>query len=408
MSGGKRGVSRRIIMHPFQYRNLKIEDQSLKIYPGNFFLGIMKRKAEHPSVFIDKEYANIIRHAAKEAERLKDLHPDQLNIIYKQKWFKMFIPIEYGGLSLSLPEVLRVEESLSWADGSTGWVVTLCSGAAWFLGFLQPSVMKEIHFNDKVCFAGSGAVTGTANVMADGYEINGSWKYASGSLHATVFTANCFIQKDGVPLHNTDGSSLVGAFLFHKEEVTLHRHWNSMGMIATASHSFKVSALSVPSTRCFTIDAKQAVLKDPVYQYPFMQLAETTLTINLSGMAMRFLDLCEPLFSEKMKRRNAADTKIPDLHQLLAAATAEMDQCRFAFYTVVELSWQICARGEVLLQGVLNEVSKASYTLAHKARQLTDELYPYCGLIATDTSQEINRVWRNIHTASQHALFTSG
>lgn len=368
----------------------------------------MKLKVEHPSAFIAKEHSDVIRLAAEESERLKGLHPNQLSLIHEQKWLKMFIPEKYGGLAWSLPEVLRLEESLSWTDGSTGWVVTLCSGAGWFAGFLQPSLLKEILLNDKVCFAGSGSVTGTASIIPEGYKVTGNWKYASGSLHATVFTANCFIQQDGVTLHSPDGSPLVKSFLFYKEEVVLHRHWNSMGMIATASHSFEVRNLSVPSIRCFTIDAKDAFLRDPVYQYPFTQLAETTLSINLSGMALRFIDLCEPLFSEKMKRRNLSETKAPDLRQLLFAAREEMNACRLVFYNTVEISWQICMRGEVLPQEVLTEVSSKSHSLAKRSRQLVDELYPYCGLTAANISEEINRVWRNIHTASQHALFSLG
>ena len=363
---------------------------------------------EHPSSFIDKQFGDAMRNAALEAEQLLDLHPDQLELIHQQGWLKMFIPKEYGGLGWSLPEVLRVEESLSWADGSTGWVVTLCAGAGWFSGFLQPSLLKQILLNDKVCFAGSGAATGIANLTPEGYAINGFWKYASGSLHATVFTANCVIKKDGLPQFHTDGSPLIRAFLLYKDEVILHRHWNSMGMVATASHSFEVKSLSVPAARCFKIDAKHAMLKDPVYQYPFLQFAETTLTINLSGMAMRFLDLCEKIFSEKMQRGNGLQPKIPDLHQILSAANVEMDKYRNEFYSAVDTSWQICERGEVLPEHVLNEVSKTSYALAHRSRQLVNELYPYCGLIAANTQTELNRVWRNIHTASQHALFTSG
>ena len=96
-----------------------------------------------------KAFSDTIRNAAAEAEQLHELHNDQLNIIYRQGWFKMFVPKEYGGLGLSIPEVLRIEECLSWADGSTAWVVTLCSGAAWVAGFLPPSILNEVFLNYK-------------------------------------------------------------------------------------------------------------------------------------------------------------------------------------------------------------------------------------------------------------------
>jgi hypothetical protein len=38
------------------------------------------------------------------------------------------------------------------------------------------------------------------------------------------------------------------------------------------------------------------------------------------------------------------------------------------------------------------------------SRAAVDTLFPYCGLYAAREDSEINRVWRDFHTASQHAL----
>ena len=78
-----------------------------------------------------------------------------------------------------------------------------------------------------------------------------------------------------------------------------------MGMIATASHSFEVNDVYVNTNRCFMIDPDLAILPDIVYQYPFLQLAETTLAVNISGMTMRFLDLCDDV----MENRNGSKTR---------------------------------------------------------------------------------------------------
>ena len=357
-------------------------------------------KIYHPSQILPEEYPSIITATAQEAEHLRDLHPDQLNMIYREGWFKMLISKEAGGLGLSLPEVLRLEEALAWADGSTAWVVTLCSGAGWFAGFLQPSQVAEMLSDDRVCFAGSGAVTGIATVIDGGYEISGLWKYASGCLHATIFTANCFIHKDGHAVLGDHGSPAVGTFWFRKEEVQIHHHWNTMGMIATGSHSFEVNGIRVDVDRRFVIDAKHATMKDPVYQYPFLQLAETTLSINLSGMSCRFLDLCRELFLKRIR-----ETEGVDRQSLLLKANEEIYKFRLEFYSAVQSSWDVCVKGGIIPESVWEEVSKHSYALARKSLELVDRLYPHCGLMAADTREEINRVWRNIHTASQHALF---
>ncbi len=146
-----------------------------------------------PDSLINTIDLSVIREHARDAEKLGTLHPLQMEIIHKNGWLNSFVPKEFGGLGLTLPEIVELEESISWADGSVGWMVTLCSGAAWFIGFLDADLSKEIIQGTEMCFAGSGAPNGTAELRKNGYEISGHWKYASGSLHATVFTAEGLI-----------------------------------------------------------------------------------------------------------------------------------------------------------------------------------------------------------------------
>ena len=103
----------------------------------------MKVSARHPSEFLPAIVTDKIRNDAFTAEQEKNLTAAQRDVIHEQKWLNMYVPKAYGGLGLSLPEILRIEEGLSWADGSTGWVVTLCSGAAWFIGFLNNDLVEK-------------------------------------------------------------------------------------------------------------------------------------------------------------------------------------------------------------------------------------------------------------------------
>lgn len=111
------------------------------------------RTVPHPSFFIDEYIISTLRKYASEAERAGSLTPQQLSIIYKEHWFNLFVPKEYGGSELSLPEALSLQEALAWTDGSTGWTVTLCSGANWFIGFLDPETAEMIFDSKKVCLA---------------------------------------------------------------------------------------------------------------------------------------------------------------------------------------------------------------------------------------------------------------
>lgn len=353
---------------------------------------------EHPSQWLDQKVAEAIRQKAFEAENLRQLHPSQIKLIQQERWLHLFVPKEFGGLELSIPEVLKIEEALAWADGSTAWVVTLCAGAAWFVGFLDFNLAKEIFADRSAFFAGSGAPTGTAEKISDGYLLNGNWKYASGSLHATVFTANCMIQKNGKTIME-NGSPMIRAFVMKQNEITLHKTWNSMGMIATGSHSFEAKNLKVSENRCFQIDSNKATINRPIFKYPFLQLAETTLAVNLSGLAIRFIELAEELIAQKPNGNRTRSMKS------VKQAKSKLNDCRTQFYTAVDTSWKSCTSKKSIPKTELLLVSKTSHALAKQSRVLVNELYPHCGLTAADTAHEINRVWRNLHTASQHSLF---
>ncbi|MFD2144166.1 acyl-CoA dehydrogenase [Mucilaginibacter antarcticus] len=366
----------------------------------------MKNNPPHPSTFINAEDVRIIRNTAAEAEELGLLHPAQLAIIYQQQWFKLLVPNAYTGRQISLSELVRLQEAISWTDGSMGWVVTLCSGAGWFGGFIGADVGKQIFSNPYVCLAGSGAVGGTAEITENGYIVNGSWKYASGAHHATHITANCRIIQNGETVLGVDGEPLVLPFVLDKLDVAILPAWKYIGMVATGSDAFEVKDLHVPPNRQFKIDPSAVVIDAPLYHYPFLQLAEATLAVNLSGIALHFIDCCADVFKDRMNHPRLTAEQKAILMDELALANKEMDQLRQPFFAAVDASWQSIAKNNSVPDAQLREVSATSRKLATSARQIVDRLYPLCGLIAAAPDTEINRAWRDLHTASQHALLT--
>ena len=362
----------------------------------------------HPQKNISPAIAAALRQSAAKAELQGSLCDVQLTLIYAQNWFNMFVPKAMGGLELTLPEALVIEEAIAWADGSTGWTVTLCGGANWFVGFMDAAMASLLFTNKKVCLAGSGKPSGIAEVTGTGYTITGQWQYATGAPNATAFTANCMVEKDGIALTAENGEPQIASFIFLPGEVTVYNDWHTTGMVATASHRFAVQNLFVPGNRRFEINPKHAILAQPVYQYPFLQFAEATLSVNACGMAARFLQLSEEALllyaNGQAKKANAAYT----FKDTIDKAALQLQTARDGFYAQVQLSWQNCVSNIPQDDILLHKVSNASHRLAQIALGVVDTLYPFCGLAAATHGTEINRVWRNLHTASQHTLFMQG
>lgn len=337
----------------------------------------------------------LLRQEAPGAEDRKRLTRAQLNIIYQRRWFLIFVPEELGGAGLSLPEALMLEECLARIDGSLGWTVTLCSGAGWFAGFLNPEINSEVFSDPKACLGGSGAPTGKAILENGGYRISGTWHFATGTPHLTHFTANCIIIEGGKIAENTDGSPRIASFIFKKEEVNPTENWHTMGLKATASHSFTINNLWVPEERCFSIHPAKAQLPHPVYHYPFLSFAEVTLAVNYAGMAFHFLELAGDIFKRKNLNRLLRQKQI---------ALAELNRQRSKFYQTVNASWETALVKEPLNPALQLQISKESQILAEKSLEVCFRLFPYCGMAGADKRSELNRVWRDLFTASQHAL----
>jgi alkylation response protein AidB-like acyl-CoA dehydrogenase len=360
----------------------------------------------HPSVLLQPNWITIIREHAFAAEQAGMLQPQQLELIYEQQWFKLLVPAAYGGVEMPLPDLVRLEEALAWADGSLGWVVTLCAGAGWFGGFIMPDAAREIFADPKVCLAGSGADSGMATMTESGYLLSGSWKYASGVRHATHFTANCQIMQAGATVTDADGKPIVLPFVINKDSATLVPAWKYVGMMGTGSHAFTLQDVAVPANRRFKIDAAATVVDALLYTYPFLQLAEATLAANLAGLAIHFADLCGPIFEERAKQRRVTPTQQEVLTNTLQEVQDNLQAIRDSFYQALDASWQALVQQQFIPEIQLKAVSRTSRLLAQISRESVDTLYPYCGLQAASPDTEMNQVWRDLHTASQHALLT--
>src|SRR5690606_22361265 len=139
----------------------------------------------------------LIRSESRTAEINGALTALQLDLIYANRWFYLLVPESLGGREMPLPGFARLMERLAYVDGSFAWNVNLGAGANMFAGFMDQEEAARIFKDPKACVAGSGARTGTARAVDQGFVIDGSWKYASGSAHATYFSLNAVLDGAG-------------------------------------------------------------------------------------------------------------------------------------------------------------------------------------------------------------------
>lgn len=360
---------------------------------------------------IERDARRIARYAA-DADQSGWLHPVQQALLHRRGWLRMLAPCALGGAELALPDAVRLEESIAAIDGSMGWTLTLCAGAGWFAGFLPPRLARSILATKRVCLAGSGAPTGYADADGEGYRIDGHWDYASGAPMATHFTFNAILREHGQPLLDAAGQPRVKAFVVPAALVEVVPNWRTIGLRATASHGYRVHGQWIHRDHGFDIDPDQASEQGPLYRFPFLAFAFVTLSANVAGMAGHFIELAEESLRHRRNRnagrrfsgKGEALIEVPAVRDVLADCRARFDTARNQFYERLDASWtRVLAEGRVPAADAA-ELQALSMAWVVASRHAVDTLYPYCGLHAAREDSPVNRVWRDFHTASQHAL----
>lgn len=314
---------------------------------------------------------------------------ETLQWIADRNLWNLWVPKAYNGLESSLTEGLKTLQGLAKTDGSLGWTITLCSGANYFIGNLQSETANHIFLNAKetVIFGGSGGVFGTAEKRGDAYIISGEWRYATGAPYLSHFTLNAKIISDGKPVLHDDGTPLVYSFIVPKKDVSIIKDWNTMGLKATATHSFKLDAVLVSSKNAFVYNT--FYLPQSIFKIPFLIFADLTLWVNYLGMAEHFL-------------AEATHILEPNIVEPFSLLLSETNQQLYQFAKQVEL---LTTSDQVITETYIETIHKIASASVKNLSQAILNIYPLLGIKACSQQHPLNKIFRDYFTATQHHIF---
>ncbi|MCD9020445.1 acyl-CoA dehydrogenase [Cohnella silvisoli] len=321
-----------------------------------------------------------------------------LDYMYEAKLFKLFVPSDLGGLMLPFPEALRVFERASQIDGSFGWLVTIGSGGGFFSAALPPEQSRLLFGNDNSVVAGSGHPNGIARSVDGGYIVSGQWKYCSGSTYASLFTANCRIE--GEP----GEEAIIRSFAFMPEQVSIIRDWNSFGLKGTDSHSISVEQTFVPTERTFDIMSNPHY-DDPIFRYPFLPFAQTSFAAVCLGVCRHFLEEARSFaIARQADWTQSRPQRIATLFKAIEEQEISFEAVSLKFYEVVERSWADFTSGGRISEQDELEVGQCSQDVAKVSLACAHAIFPLLGMAVLMEDNLINRIWRDLHTVTQHSV----
>ena len=323
----------------------------------------------------------------KQLLNVETFNSEVLQLIEKQNWLNIWVPKQYNGLGIPFSEGLQILQKTAKIDGSLGWFITLCSGANYFSRNLKPTIAHQLFSSQKTCFGGSGMLGGTAEKQNDYYIVNGLWHYATGAPYLTHFTLNAKLIENGNEILDENGEPKFLSFILEKSQVELIPTWKSMGMVATSSHSFEVINQKVHQDYSFIYN--EFYSDDLVEKIPFRVFADLTLLVNYLGMAEHFLEKSLELFSSNLQT---------EFEILLNESTSQT----IDFSIKIE---KLLSKNEVISNELETEIHQFGENITEQITNYIIQLYPHLGIKASKTNEEINQIFRDYFTATQHRNF---
>ncbi len=330
-----------------------------------------------------------------EIEQLRTLPQDIVDGLVQSGVFRLWVPTELGGSEADIITLLDAIERAAYHDGSTGWCVMIGGTTALNSGFL-PREHAEVIYGDPLAVTGGfGMPAGTATVVDGGLRVSGTWAWGSGTRHCTWIGG-------GARIADSNSAPFV---YFEPADVELLDTWHVSGMKGTGSTDYSVNDAFVPDGRWVDFAARPAPTSDsPLYRFSFLGALGLGVASVTVGLANRAIDELIELGDKKPAGSSKGLAERPPVQRQLADAEASVRAGRAFMRETIEQAWHTAIQ-----HGAVSDEQKRSIRLAanHASAQsarAVDLCYHAAGGTAVYESSPLQRVFRDVHVATQHGM----
>ena len=315
--------------------------------------------------------------------------------------FRHSVPRVAGGDEFDPITTLNLVEFISWLDGSAGWLAMIGTGAGFLAGYLDTAVGREMFADPGACMCGNlGATGGRATLAPGGYRVSGRWPFMSGCEHSTWLAGNTLVFDGEQQLVNPDGSPVLRIMLFPDSAVRIIDTWSATGLRATGSHDMTVSDVFVPAEHTFWW-ADGPKQPGPLYPVRFML---TTHAAHALGIARAAIDAAVALAEHKKPTRSTGKLRdLPQMHSALAQAEALVHGARAFVWDITAEVWSLVCSGNPVTPRHRALLRLAMTDAVQSSAQAVDLMWAVAGSSPVYTSSPLERCFRDIHVATQHA-----
>ncbi|WP_163509180.1 acyl-CoA dehydrogenase family protein [Fodinicola acaciae] len=345
-----------------------------------------------------RELQPLLDERAAECERLGRLTDDIDAAYHERGLYGMWVPRSLGGSELDPISALRVLEALSYAQPSAGWVLAATALETGTAGaYLGDEAVAELFAGERFpVLGGQGTRPGTAVPRDGGYDISGSWSFASGIKHAS-YTHNAVVTTD------TEQFRVCVAPL---EKATLIDNWDVLGLVATGSIDYTMTDVFIPPGWSHDGLVEGSTRGGPFYDLGVVQIALICHSGWTLGIGRRILD---ELAASARKKAGRPGQLASSEHFHLGFGTME-GKFRAAAALVFETwhdVWNTLSAGDQLTTRQRTLLRIALTNITWTTQEVSQWAYKNGGTSAL-CDGVMQRLFRDMHAGTQHILSANG
>jgi alkylation response protein AidB-like acyl-CoA dehydrogenase len=276
------------------------------------------------------------------------------------------------------------------------------TSVGWPGAYLPDRGIEEMFKDGRIpTVAGSGGVSGTAELVDGGHLLSGRFAFSSGAPHAEWLIGGAPVQlKEGEPPQ-------MRTFVVPAADAVIHfDSWNVSGLKGTGSCDFSTDRLFVPEYMSW--DRGIMARGEPVRGGAIFHLGMPAFTANehaafALGGARRAHELIVEL--AQAKKRGQTATLIasrPVFQHWVGEADLKLRAARARMIEVLEEAYAIASTGAVPDARLQAEVRASSVFVADVAVEVTNQAFRFAGGGALQSSGLLQRYWRDVLASAQH------
>jgi alkylation response protein AidB-like acyl-CoA dehydrogenase len=345
-----------------------------------------------------------IEAAADETEARRELPPALVETLVAAGGYRLLLPRSLDGAELDPADFAEFIEIIAGADASTAWCLAQCGGCAMAAGHLPPQGAQEIFAAPGAILAWGSLASGTATRVAGGFEVTGSWLFASGGRQAQFLGGHVPVAAgDGTPERLPDGGRLLQTVIFPLRAARITDVWQVMGLRGTGSDNYAVDRLFVADRHSYVFNgAPDPSQPGALYLFPIMTLYAAAFAAVALGIARRMLDVFVESARDRVPRHAAsAQRNNAVIQSQVAQAEAKLQASRlFLLHNLRDITAAAAASGALTVEQRMRLRLAASFAI-HQAKEVADVAYHAGGATAIFASGKLERRFRDIHTVMQ-------